>query len=129
MVERLEMMTESQVMDGLLEVRAARDVHKEELAERIKEMIQFEPRERPRAARAKGDIRELLAYLVSAQAFFNSVNKLRSRAGTGARFGGASLTFLDSAKSVKKRASFFDSLEDALNERLEWLRKRPSSDS
>ena len=109
MVERLDTMTESQVLAGLLEVRAARNVWKEELAERFEEMIQTGPPERPRVAWAKGDTRELLAHLVSIQPFFNSVNKLRSRVGP---------------KAPPLGSRSFDLLEDALNERLESLRKR-----
>lgn len=117
MVERLDTMTESQVLDGLLEVRTARKVYEEEFAERIEKMIQPGPRERPQVAMAMGYTREQLAYLVSVQtfwqAFFNSLEKLRSRAGARARSGGTTP---------------FDSLEYALNEQLESLRKRPSGD-
>jgi hypothetical protein len=114
MVERLDTMTESQVLDGLLEVRAARNLWKEELAERFEEMIQTGPGERPRVAWTEGDTREQLAHLVSIQAFFNSVNKLRSRVGP---------------KAPPLGSRSFDLLEDALNERLESLRKGPTSDS
>ena len=113
-VERLDTMTESQVLAGLLEVRAARNVWKEELTERFEEMIQTGPGERPRVAWAMGDTREQLAHLVSIQAFFNSVNKLRSRVGP---------------KAPPLGSRSFDLLEDALNERLESLRRGPSSDS
>jgi hypothetical protein len=124
MVERLETMTEAQVLDGLLEVKAARSIWKEEFTERIKELINAEPRGRPRVALAGQATREELisaqnaqsAYPGSIQAFFNSANKLNSRAGAKVRPLGA----LPSA---------IDSLEDALNERLESLRKRPNSDS
>jgi hypothetical protein len=118
-VEQLDTMSESQVLDGLLEVRAARNIWKEELAERFlaerfEEMIQAGPRERLRVASANGDTREQLAHLVSIQAFFTSVNKLRSRAGPNA---------------VPLGSRSFDLLEEALNERLESLRKGLSSDS
>jgi hypothetical protein len=123
MVERLETMTEAQVLDCLLEVKAARGIWKEEFAERIEELINAEPPGRPRVPLAGQATREELIraqraqldYLGSIQAFFNSVNKLNSRAGANARPLGA----LPSA---------IDSLEDALNERLESLRKRPNSD-
>lgn len=114
MVERLETMTETQVLDGLMEVKVARSIYKEEFTERIKEMISAEPRERPRVAWAGRVTREELAYLGSIQAFFNSVNKLRSRT---------------RAKAPPLGGPWFDLLEDALNERLESLRKRPSGDS
>ncbi len=116
MVERLETMTGTQVLDGLLEVKVARSIYEEEFAERIKELINAEPRERPRVAWAGRVTREELAYLGSIQAFFNSANKLRSRAG-------AKVRPLDASPLV------FGSLKDALNGRLESLRKRPSGDS
>ena len=116
MVERLETMTEAQVLDGLLEVKAARSIYKEEFTERIKELVNAEFGERPRVALTGQATREELAYLGSIQAFFNSVNKLNSRAGANVRPLGA----LPSA---------IDSLEGALNERLESLRKGPNCDS
>jgi hypothetical protein len=117
-------MTETQVLDGLLEVRAARSIWKDEFTDRIKELISAEPRGRHRGALAGQATREeliiaqraQLAYLGSIQAFFNSVNKLNSRSGAKVRPLGA----LPSA---------IDSLEDALIERLESLRERPNSDS
>jgi hypothetical protein len=116
MVERLETMTEAQVLDGLLEVKVARSIYKEEFTERIKELVNAEFRERPRVALTGQATREELAHLGYIQAFFNSVNKLNSRTGAKVRPLGA----LPSA---------IDSLEDALNERLESLRKGPNSDS
>lgn len=124
MVERLETMTETQVLDGLLEIKTARTIWKEEFTERIQELIDADPRARPRVVLAGQATREelisaeraQLAYLGSIQAFFNSVNKLNSRAGAKVRPLGA----LPSA---------IDSLEDALNQRLESLRKRPNSAS
>ena len=114
LVERLETMTESQILDGHLEVRAARDVYKAEIAQRIGKMIPAGSRELPQIAR-RAYTREEIAYLVSVQAFLNSLNRLRSRAGAKATpLGGF---------------SFFGLLEDALNERLEVLTKKPSSDS
>jgi hypothetical protein len=116
MVERLETMTEAQVLGGLQEVRIARKVWVEEFAQRIEETTQPGPRERPRVGMALGYTPEQLAYLASTQtyflAFLNSLKQLRSRAGARVRSGGTSP---------------FDSLEDALNERLESLRKRPGS--
>ena len=124
MVERLETMTETQCLDGLLVVKGTRSIWKEEFIERTNELINAEPRERPRVVLAGQATREelisaqraQLAYLGSLQAFFNSAIKLNSRAGTKVRPLGA----LPSA---------IDSLEDALKERLESLRKRPNSDS
>ena len=124
MVERLETMTESQVVDGLLEVKRARGIWKEEFTERIKVLINAEARERPRIVLAGQATREelisaqraQLAYLGSIQAFFNSVNKLISRVG-------------EKVRPLGGLPSAIDSLEDALNERLESLRKRPNSDS
>jgi hypothetical protein len=117
MVERMETMTETQVLDGLREVKAARNIYEEEFAERMEAMIQTEVRERPRrVVKAARNIGEALAYLRSIQPFFNSVNKLRSQLGAKARSGGSP-------------RCLFDSLEDALKNRLETLRKRPSSGS
>ncbi len=86
MVERLETMTEAEVLDGLLEVKAARNIWKEEFAERIEELINAEPRGRPRVPLAGQASREglisvqraQLDYLSSIQTFFNSANKLNS---------------------------------------------------
>jgi len=107
-------MTESEVLDGLLEVKAARNVYTEELVEGIETMIQARPLERHRVAWASQDSHEALAYLGSNHAFFKSVNKLRTRAG---------------AKALPGRRHPFGSLEDALNERLESLRKRPGGNA
>jgi hypothetical protein len=117
MVERMETMTETQVLDGLREVKAARNIYEEEFTERIEAMIQIQVREQPRrVVKAARNTGEELAYLRSIQAFLNSVNKLRSQFGARARSGGSP-------------ASLFASLEDALMKRLETLRKGPSSDS
>ena len=121
MVEQLETMTETQVLDGLQEAKAARSIWKQELAERIKLLINAGPRGGSRVALAGQATREelisaQLAHLGFNQAFFNSVDKLNSRAGAKVRPLGAF-------------PSAIDSLEDALNERLEWLRKRPNSHS
>jgi hypothetical protein len=97
-------------------VKVARRIYKEEFTERIKELVNAEPWERPRVALTGQATREELAYFGSIQAFFNSVNKLNSQVGGKVRRLGA----LPSA---------VDSLEDALNERLESLRKGPNSDS
>jgi hypothetical protein len=107
-------MTESQLLDRRLEVRAARNIWKEELAERFEVMIKTEPRERPRVALAKEGTPEQFAHLVCIQAFFNSVNKLRSRMGP---------------KELPLGSRSFDLLENALKERLKSLRKEPSGDS
>jgi hypothetical protein len=114
-VERLDAMTESEVLSGISEVKAARTIWEKELAERIGALTQADPAQRPRAAFPTREIGNNLAYLVSVHAFVNSVNRLKSRAGAKVRSG--------------HRASPFTSLEDALNERLESLRKRPSDDA
>lgn len=117
MVERMETMTESQVLDGLLEVKAARNIYEEEFTERIEAMVHTQAGERPRrAVRTARNTGEELVYLSSIHTFLNSVNKLRSRLGPSARSGGSP-------------ACLFDSLEDALKKRLETLRKGPSNDS
>ena len=113
MVDRLDTMTENQVLDGLSEVRAARTFWKEEITERVAEMIQAESLERPRVVGGMPYTREETEYLISFQAFFNSVNKLRTRAGAKVPLGGPG----------------FDLLENALNERLKLLRGGPSNDS
>lgn len=114
MVDRLDTMTESQVLDGISEVRTARSIWKEKITERIGEMIHAEPRERPKVAGGMPYAREEIAFLISFQAFFNSVNKLRLRAG---------------AEAPPLGGPGFDLFENALNERLELLRKGPSNDS
>lgn len=118
LVERLDTMTEDQVLESLHEVKTARKVWAEEFARRIEEMTQPGPRERPEVELALGYTREQVDYLASIQtsfqSFLNSRKKLRSRAGAKSRSGGASPD---------------DSLEDALNERLDLLRKRPELDS
>lgn len=118
MVERLDTMTESQILDGLVEVRTARKVYEEEFAERIEEGLRPGFRTLPQVAMAKGYSREQLVDLFSVQTSFqalvDSLKKLRSRAGARTRSGGTSP---------------FDPLENALNERLESLRKMRGSDS
>jgi hypothetical protein len=110
-VERLETMTEGQVLDCLLEVKAARNIYKEEFSDRIDAMVQTQPRSLVGGEGA----RDVLGFLGSNQVFFNSVEKLRSQARAKARSGGSS-------------HCFFDSLEDALNDRLEALRNGPGHD-
>jgi hypothetical protein len=119
-VDRLESMTETEVLDGLLQVKAARNIYKAELSERIK-AIQTEPRERHRVAGVPLSLRDELAHLSSIQVFSNSVNKLRSQVGKTAHPVASPYVF--------HPHSVFDPLEVALNERLEELRRRPSSDS
>jgi len=114
MVDRLDTMTESQVLDGISEVRVARTIWKEEITERIGEMIHAEPRERPKVAGGIPYTREEMEFLISVQAFVNSVNKLRLRAG---------------AKAPPLGGPGFDLLENALNDRLKSLREGPTSDS
>lgn len=117
MVERLDRMTESQVLDALVEVQAARRIWKEELAERIGTLMHADDAERPRAALPGRGADEEFAYLSSIQSIFNSANKLnesRLRAG---------------AKAVPLGALPFGALEDALNERLGSFRNGASGDS
>jgi deoxyadenosine/deoxycytidine kinase len=118
MVDRLESMTEAEVLDGLLQVNAARSIYKEEFFERIK-AIQTEPRERHRVTGAGRNTLDVFAYLSSIAVFVHSVNKLRSRVGERARP-------VEQHVYTKHAPSLFDSLEVALNERLETLRRRPS---
>lgn len=113
MVDRLDTMTESQVVDGISQVRAARQTWNEEITERIGEMIHAEPPERSKVAVGMPYTREETEFLISFQTFFNSVNKLRLRVGAKVPLGGPG----------------FDLLEDALNERLKSLREGPSGDS
>ena len=114
MVDRLESMTEAEVLDGLLQVKAARNMYKEEFFEQVK-AIQIEPRVRRNAL-------DEFAYLSSVQVFVSSVNKLRSRAAERTRL-------VDQRVYTVSARSVFDSLEVALNERLDALRRGPSSDS
>lgn len=117
MVERLDTMTESQVLNGIQEVQAARRIWKEEFAERIGALVEADSTQRPRAALPTSGTREQLAHLISIQTIVNSANKLnelRLRAG---------------AKGLPLGTLPFGALEDALNERLEWLRKKPSDDA
>ena len=117
MVERLETMTESQVLDGILEVKAARSIYEKEFAERLGTVIHSGPSEGPRRTWATPVPREELASLAALQELFNSVNRLnelRSRVG---------------AKARPLGTLPFGALEDALNARLESLRKRPSADA
>jgi hypothetical protein len=113
-VERLDTMTESQVLDGLLEVKAARSVYKEALTDGIEAMSQARPLERPRFDWAPHDTQEALVHFGSVQSFFSSVHKLKTRAG---------------ARALPGRRHPFGSLEDALNERLGSLRKRPGGNA
>lgn len=85
MVERLDTMTESQVLEGIQAVKAARDMYKAAPSERFVPIVQAGSRERPRAARAGRDMREELADLGHLQVLFHSVQKLQSRPGPKAR--------------------------------------------
>lgn len=114
MVERLDTMTESQVLDGIAEVRAARTLWKEEVTERVAEVTHSEPQKRPKVAGDMPHDREQIEYLISIQAFFSSVNKLRMRTG---------------AKAPPLGGPGFDLLENALNKRLELLKSGPSNES
>lgn len=122
MVDRLESMTETEALDGLLQVKAARRVYKKEFSERIK-AIQAEPLERHRGSGAPpGILEDAFAHLSSIQVFVNSVNKLRSRLGVSARP-------VNQHVYATHPSFVFDSLELALSERLEMLRRSPGSDS
>lgn len=114
MVERLDTMTESQVLDGILLVKASRNIYKEELSEQVGAMNQARLRERPQVPWATRETREALADPGSMHAFSFSVHKLRSRAG---------------AKAPLGTHNPFNALEAALKERLESLRERPSGNA
>jgi len=111
MVERLDSMTESQVLEGIAAVKAARNLYKKELAERFEAITRAGSQERSRIAWAGGGTREEFAGLVSLQAMSHSLQQLQSRAGGRVRpFGTLP----------------FDDLEAALHGRLEELRKGTS---
>jgi hypothetical protein len=110
MVGQLDTMTETQALDGLRELNAARSIYEEEIAERMK-MIQTQVGEQPGIVNVGRNTAEELAYLSSLEPFLNSVNSLRSLLGAKARSGG-------------RPPSLFNSLEDALKNRLETLRKK-----
>jgi hypothetical protein len=118
MVERIETMTESQVLDGLRDIKAARSVYVEELAERFKTMTETEGRNAPREVKAvpnmyreSPDSRNYIQKLRSQQDFFNAITKLRSQLSSRPRPGGSPPVL-------------FDSIEDALKRRLETLRTK-----
>jgi hypothetical protein len=116
MVDRLESMTESQVLNGILEVKAARRVWEREVAERISALVQAGPSARPRGTLPTQGTREEFAVLSSMQAVYNATNKLnelRMRAG---------------AKVRPVGTLPFAALEDALHDRLASLRNGPSDD-
>ncbi|MGB6193688.1 MAG: hypothetical protein WBF42_14560 [Terracidiphilus sp.] len=114
-VDRLDTMTESEILDGIAEVQAARAIYEEEFTARKREMIEAGSGQRHLAGGALEDYREAVAELLPIHAFLNSVERLRLRA---------------LAKSpLKRRHDYFGLLEDALNDRLEWLRKRPDTDT
>lgn len=119
MVDRLEAMTETEVLNGLLQVKIAREVYREEFLERI-QAIQAEPPQRLRAAGAPQNTLDAFAYLSSIHVFVNSLNKLKSHVGqsAGPR---------DKHVYTGPARSIFGSLEVALNDRLETLRRKPSN--
>jgi hypothetical protein len=121
MVDRLELMTETEVLNGLLQVKAARNIYQEEFLERIK-AIQAEPAARHRVAGAPRNTRDEFAYLSSVQVFVNSVNKLRSQVGERA-------STVSQHVSTAHPSWIFNTLEVALNDRLAALRRGPSNDS
>ena len=113
MAERLDTMTESQVLEGILQVKAARRIYEKEFAARMEALAQAAPPERPRVAWAAPEMYEALVSFASMQAFFDSAKKLRLQAG---------------GKHRARATSPFDSLEDALHDRLELLRNGPGDD-
>jgi hypothetical protein len=122
MVDRLESMTETEALDGLRHVKAARIVYKEEFFERIK-ATQAVPPEWYRVAGVRpSSLEDAFAHLSSIQVFVNSVNKLRSRLGVRARP-------VNQHVYATHPSFVFDSLELALNERIEMLRRRPGGGS
>lgn len=115
LVERLETMSEAEVLESLLEVKAAQSIYGEELRERLAETIRARPRAQTHAGWTGRVTREELSELASIQTFFNSVEKLKAKAAAKARPVG--------------RRSHFGLLEDALNERLKLLQSGQSGDS
>jgi hypothetical protein len=118
MAERIQTMTESQVLDGLSEVKAARDIYVAELAERFKTMTESQSPGGPHEVKAARDFfqreqafRKSIGKMKSWMAFFNSVEGLRSQQGAGAHAGGSP-------------PALFDTIEEALNQRLETLRRK-----
>ena len=110
MVEHLETMTAREAMEGIVEVKAARRIWEEELAERLDALTQADSGERRgRAALPMRDTREELGSLIALQevlASANKLNELRVRAG---------------AKARPLGTLPFGALEDALHERLRSL--------
>jgi hypothetical protein len=102
MVEKIETMTESQALDGLREVKAARNIYDEELAERIQTMTDTEVPEGPREVRPRETS-------VAWSWPFSMLLTLRSHLSSTARYGSP--------------PSLLDTIEDALNKRLETLRR------
>jgi hypothetical protein len=124
MVDRLESMTEIEVLDGLQQVEAARNIYKAEFFERI-ETIRTEPRERHRVAGARRNTLDDFAYLSSIAVFVNSLHKLRSQVGKRVH----PVSSPSAANYTVCSPCLFDDLEVALNERLEALRRGHTGDS
>ncbi len=117
MVEQIDTMTESQVLNRILEVKAARRIWETEIAERIAALIQSGDDARPRSPLPKRDTREEFAVLSSMQALSNATNKLRE------------LRLRAGAKVRPVGTLPFGALEDALHDRLESLRHRQGGDA
>src|SRR5262249_7177826 len=107
---------ETEVLDGLRELEAARNIYYDELVERFKTMTEPDAPAAPQKVTAVrsvytqgSDLRAFVRQLSSQQKFSNSVTKLRSLLGT-ARTGGSP-------------PNLFDALEDALNQRLVALKR------
>jgi len=116
MADRIQTMTESQVLHGLREVKTARQIYKDELVERFKSMTDAEGLDTPFRVKAvrrtysqDADALNLIKKWRTDSAFHISVQKLRSR--------------LSSTATGGSPPSLFDTLEDALNQRLETLRR------
>lgn len=114
MVDRLDTMTEDQVLKGILEVKAARAIHTAELAARMAALIQAGPQQPAGATWTGRSTREELASLASIHTFYTSVQKLQSRAG---------------AKVPTLGPLPFNALENALHERLDSLRNGPRGEA
>ncbi|HMF92628.1 MAG TPA: hypothetical protein VKL40_18435 [Candidatus Angelobacter sp.] len=113
MVDRIPAMTETEVLDGLRELQAARNIYHEELVERFKTMTEAEaPGGEVKAAPSTTSLGFFVPSFIrkSQQDFSNSIDRLRSLLGATARTGGSP-------------PSLFDTLEDALNQRLDTLRR------
>ena len=111
-VERIDTMTAREAIEGLREVKAARQAYKAEFAARVEALLQSE---RPQSAWPVRDAVDEFAYLSSLHTFLNSVhafNEKRAQAG---------------AKTQQLGPVPFTDLERALQERLDSLNNRPET--